>query len=276
MDGPIEDVAISKMGERYAAFRIVDPRADRAMAKSMKKYGQMSPVVCARIGGGYELVDGFKRLRACRHIGKTMLKARVLGGTERVVKAAVIQLNRGSSISELEEAMVLSSLHREDGLTQTEIAVLLGRHKSWVSRRISLIERLHDEVRQDVRLGLLRASMGRELSMLPRGNQKEAADAIIKHRLSTRETHKLIAYLLSRPKWDYHCILASPWEVAGPREARPIGFASRLASFARACTAVAQEMKTISPEEAMRLSGLIASTVIAAEAAAAAMKEVRF
>ena len=275
MDGPIEDVEITKMGERYAAFRIANPRADAAMVKSMQKYGQLSPVAYARIGGDCELVDGFKRLRACRRIGKETLKARILDATDRVLKAAVIQLNRGRSISELEEAMVLSSLYREDGLAQTEIAVLLGRHKSWVSRRISLIERLNEEVRQDVRLGLLPQSMGRELAMLPRGNQKEAADAIIKHRLSTREAARLIAYLLSRPKWDYHCILASPWEVAGPREPRPTGFASRLASFARACAAVSKGAATIAPAEAKKLSGLIGSAVGAAEAAITALKEVR-
>lgn len=275
MDGSIEDIEVSKMGERYAAFRIANPRADAAMAKSMKKYGQLSPVVCARIGGACELVDGFKRVRACRSLGKETLKARILDATERVLKAAVIQLNRGRSISELEEAMVLSSLYREDGLSQTEIAVLLGRHKSWVSRRISLAERLHEEVRQDVRLGLLPQSMGRELAMLPRGNQKEAANAIIKHRLSTREASKLVAYLLSRPRWDYHCILASPWEAVGPREVRPSGFASRLASFAHACASVSEGAMKIAPEEAQRLSGLIASAVIAAEAAVAALREVR-
>ena len=274
MDGLIEDVEIAKMGERYAAFRIVNLKADEAMAKSMKKYGQLSPVVCARIGDRYEVVDGFKRLRACRRIGKETLKARIVEAADRVLKAAVIQLNRSRSISELEEAMVLSSLYREDGLSQTEIAVLLGRHKSWVSRRISLIEKLSDEVRQDVRLGLLPQSMGRELAMLPRGNQKEAANAIIRHRLSTREATKLIAYLLSRPKWDYHCILASPWEAVGPREHRPTGFALRLVSFAHACTAVAQGMKMIAPEEAKRLTGLIGAAVIAAEHAAAALKEV--
>lgn len=273
MDGPLEDVAVSKMGERYAAFRIANPRADAAMAKSMKKYGQLTPVVCAKVEGGCELVDGFKRLRACRRLGKGTLKARVLYGTERVVKAAIIQLNHSSSISKLEEAMVLSSLHREDRLTQTEIAVLLGRHKSWVSRRISLIERLHEEIQQDVRLGLLHASTGRDLSMLPRGNQKEAADAIIKHRLSTREASRLIAYLLSRPKWDYHCILASPWEALGPREVRPTRFASRLASFTRACTAVAQRMKTIAPEEAQSLFAPIGSAVTAAQTVLAALKE---
>lgn len=274
VDGPGEDVEISKMGERYATFRIVSPRVDEAMVKSMKKYGQLSPVVCARIADSCEIVDGFKRLRACRHLGRQTLKARILDATDRVVKAAVIQLNRGSSISELEEAMVLSSLYRDDGLSQTEIALLLGRHKSWVSRRISLIERLHEEVRQDVRLGLLSQSMGRDLAMLPRGNQKEAANAIIKHRLSTREASTLIAYLLSRPKWDYHCILARPWEVAGPREVRPSGFASRIVSFTHACAAIAEGAMKITPEEAKRLSGLIGSAVAAAEAAIAALKEV--
>jgi len=274
VDEPVEDVEISKMGEGYAAFRIVSPRADEAMVKSMKKYGQLSPVVCAKIGDGREIVDGFKRLRACRRLGKETLKARIIEAADRVVKAAVIQLNRGSSISELEEAMVLSSLYREDGLSQTEIAVLLGRHKSWVSRRISLIERLHEEVRQDVRLGLLPQSMGRKLAMLPRGNQKDVAVAIIKHRLSTREAAKLIAYLLSRPKWDYHCILARPWEAVGPREVRPTGFASRIVSFTHTSAAVSEGAMKITREEAQRLSGLIGSAVIAAEAAIAALKEV--
>jgi len=275
VDGPIEDIVISKTGERYGAFRIVNPRADEAMVRSMKKYGQMSPVVCVMVGDGYELVDGFKRLRACRHMGKETLKARVIEATERVLKAAIIQLNRGRSISEIEEAMVLSSLYREDGLTQTEIALLLGRHKSWVSRRISLIERLHEDVREDIRLGLLPASVGRELAMLPRGNQKEAAAAIIKHKFSTREAAKLIAYLLSRPRWDYHPILARPWEVVGPREPRPAGFAARLISLDRICAAVAREAKIVTPEEVKRLSGLIGSAVVAAEHAIAALKEVR-
>ena len=274
MDGPTEDIAVSEMGERYAAFRIVSPRADDAMVKSMKKYGQLTPVICARIEDGYELVDGFKRLRACRHMGKETLKARVIDATERFLKAAIIQLNRGRSIGEIEEAMVLSSLYREDGLTQTEIALLLGRHKSWVSRRISLIERLHEEVREDIRLGLLPPSMGRELAMLPRGNQKETAAAIIKHRFSTREATKLIAYLLSRPRWDYHVVLASPWEVVGPREPRPAGLAARLVSLNRICSAVIQGVRTIAPAEVKKLSGFIGAAIASAEHTIAALKEV--
>jgi hypothetical protein len=130
-------------------------------------------------------------------------------------------------------------------------------------------------VREDIRLGLLPASVGRELAKLPRGNQKEAAVALVKHRFSTREAVKLIAYLLSRPRWEHHLILASPWDVAEHREPRPAGFAIRLVSLDRICTAVIQEVKTIAPEEAKRLSGLIGAALIAAEHTIAALKEVR-
>ena len=273
MDGGIEELPVSKMGEKYGALRIVNPRADEAMLQSMKRYGQLTPVVCARIGG-YELLDGFKRLRACRSIGKETLKARVLVATERACKAAIIQLNRGRSISELEEAMVLCSLHREDGLMQTEIALLLGRHKSWVSRRIALIERLSEEVREDIRLGLLPASVGRELAKLPRGNQKEVAATLVKHRFSTREAVKLLAYLVSRPRWEQQLILARPWEVVEPREPKPAGLAARLLSLKRICVAVTEGVTMLTAEEATRLSGLISAALASAEHAAAALKEV--
>ena len=44
---------------------------------------------------------------------------------------------------------------REDGLSQVEVAELLGRHKSWVCRRLALIERLGSKARDELRVGLL-------------------------------------------------------------------------------------------------------------------------
>ena len=271
MDGDIEEIAVSRIGERYGALRIVNPRADEAMRKSIERYGQLTPVVCARIEG-YQLIDGFKRLRACRRIGKETLKARVLEATERVCKAAIIQLNRLRPIRELEEAMVLASLHREDGLTQTEIALLLGRHKSWVSRRIALVEKLSEEVLDAIRLGLLSATVGRELATLPRGNQKDIAASLIKHRLSTRESVKLIAYLLSRPRWEHHLILARPWEVVAPKEPKPL-FVTQLITLDRVGRSVAKKVVMLTPAEATALSGLITAACASAAAAVAALKE---
>ncbi len=262
----IEELAISEIGERYGALRIVNPRADAAMVKSIRKYGQITPVVCMKTEGRWELIDGFKRLRACRGLNKTTLRAKRIEVSGRVCKAAIIQLNQSSrSINEMEEALVLQSLHREDGLTQIEIAVLLGRDKSWVSRRISLIERLSEEVQEDIRLGLISVMTGRDLAKLPRGNQKEAAEAILKCHYTTREAAKLIRDLLSRPRWEYSAILASPWEVVEPTEPRPRGFGAKLVSFRETCQTVLEGFRKCSPERRRDLHSLITLAIDSAE-----------
>jgi ParB-like chromosome segregation protein Spo0J len=82
----IEEIGVSEIAERYGVFRIVNPRADAAMVKSIQKYGQISPVVCVRAEGGYQMIDGFKRLRACRRLDKTTLRAKTMevsGGCAR-------------------------------------------------------------------------------------------------------------------------------------------------------------------------------------------------
>jgi hypothetical protein len=126
----IEEIAVATVGEKYGTFRIVSPLADAAIVKSMQRHWQMSPVVCVKAGSGYELIDDFKRLRACRRLNKPVLKSKTVEFSERACKPAIIQLNKsGRPINEMEEAMILQSLHREDGLTQIEIAALVGRHK---------------------------------------------------------------------------------------------------------------------------------------------------
>jgi len=259
----LEEVEVSTVSEKFAELRIIKPRMVLAMERSLLKYGQLSPVVCMRAGAGCEMIDGFKRLHACRLLRRETLTARVLTTTERACKAAMIQLNKaGGSISDLEEAMVLRSLYRDDKLTQSEIAVLLDRHKSWVSRRIALIERVSDEVQQDIRLGIVAVSVGREIARLPRGNQKGAAAAVIKHRFTSRETAKLVSYLLSRPGYEYETILRSPWEAVDPRE-RPTGLAAKLLSFQRASDMTAKALKDCCRSDILGSSGLIRQTITA-------------
>ena len=214
-------IPVSKIGERFASLRIADPSAERAVLRSLQKYGQLTPVVICRIAPGeHELLDGFKRLRAARQLGYGELIARTLEVSLRACKAAMLQLNRvGRAISGMEEALVVHSLSHEDGLSQVEIAVLLSRHKSWVCRRLSLVERLSDEAQESIRLGLLPASLGAELARLQRCNQDRLLEAIRKHRLTWRETRKVIAVLENSPRWEHESILRNP-RVLAPEEVR--------------------------------------------------------
>lgn len=217
-------IATNRIGERFAQLRIVEPQAERAMLHSMEKYGQLTPVAVCRVAPGeHELLDGFKRLRAARQLGLTTLSARPFDLTIRAGKATMLQLNRvGRAISGMEEALVVHSLYHEDGLNQVEIALLLNRHKSWVCRRLALIERLSDEAQQMIRLGLLPASLGTELVRLQRCNQDLLLASIREHHLSWRETRTVVNALENEPRHKHDAILRDPrGSLLSPEEARP-------------------------------------------------------
>jgi len=150
-------LALDQIQESYLCFRMPDPGAEGRIRESIRRHGQITSAVVTKIeGGSYEMVDGFKRLHACRALGLSTLRGTVLELGVRWCKAALVEWNRKSTpLRPLEEALVVESLYRQERLTQVEIATLLGRHKSWVSRRIALVETLTDEVLEHLRLGLL-------------------------------------------------------------------------------------------------------------------------
>jgi len=217
-EGPFVEIALSQIGQSYGRLRLVHPQADAGMVDSLRQFGQIFPVVVVALGERYELVDGFKRLRAMKQLGYECVRARVVDLGVHALKAAMIALNRRKgAICDLEEGMVVHSLCREDGLSQVEVALLLGRHKSWVCRRLSLIERLCDEALEHIRLGLIPTSIGRELCRLPRGNQQAALHTILKYRLSCRESSRLVSVLLQRPRWGWQNLLNFPIEILSER-----------------------------------------------------------
>jgi hypothetical protein len=146
-----------------------------------------------------EVIDGFKRLAAAASVaGMQTLSARLVEADERSAKAALYGLNcTGRGLRELEEAWIIHALVREDGLSQLETAELLGRHKSWVCRRLALLERLCEEARQDLRLGLLSLTQTRHLIRLPAGNQTRLLEAARREELSAAELGAVVDLLLS-------------------------------------------------------------------------------
>lgn len=215
-------IPVDALDESYGRFRLVHPASEAKVLESLRAFGQILPLVTVKgfEPHRYELIDGFKRLRACRELGLKTIQVRVLSVGERPAKAAILELNwKAGSIRELEEALIIQSLHREDKLSQVEIALFVRRHKSWVCRRIALVERLCDEVLDHLKLGLIGPGQGRQLIRLPRDNQAKALETIVKHRLCCRETERLVTLLLERPRWAHDSLLHLPLEILDDRSA---------------------------------------------------------
>ncbi len=215
-------VTLQEIDERLQRYRLVQPKLERQMTQSLKDYGQISPIIVCELEGRTVLVDGFKRLRAARCLkGFTQLNARTLEVDEQAAKAALFNLNRivGRPV-ELEEAWIIYALVREDGLQQSEAATMLGRHKSWVNRRLALIEKLCDEARESLRLGLLTPTQARHLTRLPRGNQKAALSSATDHALTSRELSDVVDLLTaSSTAEQQHFVLSKPREAVRQSQA---------------------------------------------------------
>jgi hypothetical protein len=160
------------------------------------------------------VLDGFKRLAAARQVaGLTTLSVRVVAVDEPAAKAAILGLNRGQRATrELEEAWVVQALVRDDGLTQVEAAHLLGQHKSWVCRRLALLEKLSVAVKEDLRLGLLGPALARQLTRLPAGNQQAVLALTRREALTAQEVSGVIELLQGASPEQAAFVLEKPRE----------------------------------------------------------------
>ena len=196
--GDVRFLTLAQLGERYRRYRLPDPDAEAAMAGSFQRYGQLTPVVVCLREETHEVLDGFKRLAAARALGLKTLSTRLMEADERMAKAAIHGLNQtGRRPQEWEEAWIVHALVREDGMTQVEVAELLGRHKSWVCRRLALVEKLTGEAREDLRLGLLSTTAARELVRLPAGNQVDVLATLHRDELTAAELGGVVDLVLA-------------------------------------------------------------------------------
>lgn len=192
--------------------------AVEGMAASLKKRGQISPVIASIELGRLVLVDGFKRHGAASLIGLDQLVVMTVGTGSPYTKALTYLMNRGKGFSLVEEALLTRELVEVDGLKQVEVASLLDHHKSWVHRRLDLIRSLAPEIVEDLKLNLIPPGSASSLARLPKHNQTDWSLVIETHRLRSREISELVdlwckaadpsqkKYLLEFPRQALHVL----------------------------------------------------------------------
>src|SRR5258707_6711343 len=222
--GEVTAVRLDALGDQFRRYRLRVPQAVQAMAQSLRRWGQCAPLVATIRQERPQVLDGLTRWEAARQVrGMTTLSVRLIEVDDQRAKAAIYGLNQtGRRPYELEEAWLVQALVREDHLSQSEVAELLGRHKSWVCRRLALLEKLSADVRQEMEVGLLTPSAAREIARLPAGNQSEVLDVSRREALNGDELGGVVRLLLGSVTAEQKMfVLAQPREALGQVEARP-------------------------------------------------------
>src|SRR5436189_2338094 len=147
----------------------VDPAALEELKASIRQAGLLQPVVVRPIpggNGGYELIAGERRLRACQALGWERIPAVKREVDDRtVLTLALIENLQRDDLSPVDEARGYERLIAEFSLTQQDVAAAVGRDRSTVATALRLL-RLPDAVLTMLHAGQLSVGHGRALLAL--------------------------------------------------------------------------------------------------------------
>ena len=235
MNSRIEEIQIEEFNLSLMGMRLINSTRILQLERSMKVHGQLQPVIARLHEGGIQLIDGYKRLSAAETLVMDTLECRLLEVDEQQAKILMLGYNRSNQTMETwEEALILRDLLEKHDVDHRQLAKLTGHSRSWVSRRLSLISKVDQEVSSLIRMGALTSSHARALMRLPRGNQMAIARIIMSLGLSTRMSDRLIdAFLEAEDADQQQQILDNPepilWDHAEFYPEPPID--NRLSSY---------------------------------------------
>ena len=170
-----------------------DEKALSELAESISKHGLLQPLLVRPLPlGGYQIVAGERRYRACRMAGITEVPViiRELGDTETMEIALIENLQR-EDLTPIEEALGYQVLIDEHGFSQEEVAQSVGKSRPAIANSLRLLK-LPQSILDLVSDGKISAGHARALLTLEEEKlMQELAEEIIKKDLSVRQVEKI-------------------------------------------------------------------------------------
>lgn len=170
-----------------------DEEALAQLAESVKRHGLIQPIlVRPMLGGGYQIVAGERRYRACQLAGVTEVPVSIRDLTDKeTMEIALIENLQRENLNPIEEAQGYKALMDEHGLTQEEVSEAVGKSRPAVANSLRLLK-LPEEV--SVMVGEGKISSGHARALLSFEDENEmlrVAKEIALSDMSVRQIEKL-------------------------------------------------------------------------------------
>lgn len=144
-EGSLVELAVGEIRPNpFQPRQDVDPAALEELKSSIRRAGLLQPVVVRPApggNGGYELIAGERRLRACQALGWERIPAVKRDVDDRtVLTLALVENLQRDDLSPVDEARGYERLIAEFSLTQQDVADAVGRDRSTVANALRLLK----------------------------------------------------------------------------------------------------------------------------------------
>lgn len=187
------ELEFHQIAKKYERLRIVSPRDHGRLVASLSQEGQLHPVLVVKQepsegdGGGYVLIDGYRRVSALEALGRDTVSAEELSLSEPDALIFRYSQERGRQLSALEEGWLLREFEDQQGWSRPELSRRFQRTESWVSRRLALVRELPLSAQELVRSGKL-CTHGAQKYLVPLARAKKSDCLELVRNLSGRRT----------------------------------------------------------------------------------------
>lgn len=170
------------------------------LSESIKKHGVIQPIIVKPIGNKYEIIAGERRFRATKKTNLVEIPCIIKNVEDKdQSEIALIENLQRENLNPIEEAMAYKRLMEKHKLTQENIALIIGKSRSYVANTLRLVnlpqfikEKIIDESISSGHARILLRFLDEEL-------QRELMIKVIENQLSVRQLENLANSIL-KPK----------------------------------------------------------------------------
>ncbi len=186
----VTELDIHRLELRFEQIRVTRPGELSRLLQSITTDGLRLPIHVADTGDALILIDGYLRLGAYLLLKRDKIPAFCRPQPLNEALCEWFANQRSRTLEPIEEAWLIRHL-MDEGLSRQAITQQIGKGKSWISRRLALLDGLSDRAQQALRKGEITSwAASRVFVPLARANKADAEqllEAAMTDHFSTRE-----------------------------------------------------------------------------------------
>jgi ParB family transcriptional regulator, chromosome partitioning protein len=197
---PTMHLEFHQLDQCWEHLRVRPAAQQRRLIASLAEGGQQTPIIVVRSEGmedRYVVIDGHKRIRALRQLGRDTVEATVwdMSAAEALMLDRTMRFSAQESA--LEQGWLLSEMEQQFHYSLEELARRFDRSMSWVAKRLALVELLPESTQQQIREGKIAAQTAMKylvpMARVSAEDCERMADIWVKHYCDTRQAAQLYA-----------------------------------------------------------------------------------
>lgn len=182
----VTEVPLDKISpDKDQPRRSFDKNAIDDLAKTIKRFGIISPIILREKDESYIIIAGERRYRAAKLIGLKTVPA-IIRKNENIREISLIENMQREDLNPIEEARGIAALINENGYTHMEAAKLIGKSRPYITNKLRLLS-LDDDLKELLVSGKI--TQGHAIALLAKkeNERKKLAKRILAEDLSVRE-----------------------------------------------------------------------------------------